>query len=382
MVKKLFPYLIFQTLLFGSAMAQTRGNSISVMPGYGIQIFSIAQYKMAGNFYGGEAALHLSMAHDKADWVRLLHVKDIAFSTAYYQLDQVSLARRPGSEGILGNALSLSAKLGLQLAGIGKTGFLFYPGFGLAYISQDFQTTGNPLLGSHLNYNISLGFKLVTPITRSLGLIYGVDVSHFSNGALSLPNEGLNIFSASVGINQHISGQGFSSNPQPFKTSGRSSFDFGISISRRGLVQSGSGLSGEAAAYQKQATSHLYNSIFSAAYNYRVNPVLSLKAIADATYSYTKFDTNNFYATFQERATSYDRTRVGAAIGMDVWLGRVAIEGSFGHYIHFDSYYPEQWYWSSGAKLYFNKWLAAEGKIYMHGTEAELTGYGLLFTMR
>jgi len=382
MVKKLLPYLIFQALLFGSAMAQTQGNSIAVAPAYGIRIFSIERYKMAGNFYGGEATLQISMLHDKAAWVRMLHVKDIAFSTAYYQLNQVSLVSRPGSEGILGNALSLSAKLGIQLVGIGKTNVLFYPGFGVSYVSQNFQTTGNPLLGSYINYNISLGLKLRTPITHNLGLIYGVDISHFSNGALSLPNEGLNTFMASVGIDQRIGGKGFSSNPHPFKPAGRGSFDFGVSIGRRGLVQSGSGLTGEAASYQKQATSHLYNSVFSASYNYRINPLFSLKAIADATYSYTKFNPDNFYATFQERATSYDRTRVGAGLGVDAWLGRLAIEGGVGHYIHFNSYFNDHWYWSSGAKLYFNQWLAAEGKIYLHGTEAELTGYGLLFTVR
>lgn len=384
MVKKILPFLIsIQALWPGYALCQTQGNSISVSPTYGIRIFSVDQYKMVGNFYGAEGALHLTMANDGADWVRMLHVKDMAFATSYYQLNQVSMARRPGSQGILGNALSLSARLGMQLAGIGKTSVLFYPGFGVAYLTQNFQTTGNPLTGSHVNYNISLGLKVITPITPKLSLVYGVDVSHFSNGALSLPNQGLNICNASVGIDQSIGGQGFSSAPRPFKNYNKSSFDFGISLGRRGLVQSGAGLNGDLADYQKQAASHLYNSVLSLSYNYRLNAVVGLKVITDATYSYTKFDYNNFYATSQERATSFDQTRIGAGLGADIWLGRVAIEGSYGHYIHFNSYYPnEHWYWSSGAKLYLNKWLAAEGKIYLHGTEAELSTYGLLFTVR
>ncbi len=384
MIKNLLPYIFIVCcgLCFSRAYAQAPDNSIELSPSYGLQIVSIDKYKMRGNFYGTDLAFHLNMANDRADWVQMLHITDITFAASYHQLDRLYLVSNPGSQGILGNSFGAVARLGVNLGGAGKTKLMFYPGFGLAYLTQSFQTSGDPFNGSNLNYSITAGLKLVTRVTAQTSLSYGFDVYHFSNGALRLPNEGLNILNATFGIDQNIGGQGPVTNNHPFINASKSRFELGINLGRRGLVQSGAGLTGDVAANQRSGTSHLYNTGVSASYSYNINPVLSLKLVSDAVYSYTKFDYNNFYATFQERATSLDQLRVGAGLGVDVWLGRVAIEGSYSHYIHFDSYYPEQWYWTAGAKYYFTHWLAAEGKVYMQGTESESTGYGLLFRVK
>lgn len=381
-MKKTILFLLFYKLItYTTAFAQ--GNSsIEVSPFYGITIFSVDRFKMQGNFYGGEMVYHLSMAHNQADWVRMLNIKDISFVVSYRHLDDVSLTARPGSEGVLGHTVGIGGRLSINIANLGKTQLMFYPGFGTCYATETFQTTGNPLIGSKLNFSISTGLKLVTLVGNKTRLMYGVDIYHYSNGALALPNEGANTFNASIGIDQNIGTQGPETSKHLFTDYNKSTFEIGINVGRRGLVQSGSGLTGQAAIDQKNATSKLFDSGFYLGYNYRVSPVFSLKAGTDAVYSYTKFDYNNFYGTFQERSTGFDQLRYGAGLGVDIWLGRVAAEASYGHYIHFDNYYPEHWYWTMGAKMYITDWMAIEGKLYLHGTEANFTGYGLLFKVK
>jgi hypothetical protein len=368
--------------VFTNLHAQDDKNSIEVSPFMGISMFSIDPYKMKGEFYGGEALYHLNMARNKADWVQKLKVKNITFAASYQYLDKVYFTRQPGSEGIIGNTFGISSRLGIELTQFGKTSLMFYPGFGFAYATESYYTNGNPLIGSAINFSITAGLKFSTPLGTNNRLTYGLDIYHYSNAAVRLPNDGVNSFNLLFGIDHDINTPGPQTSKGSTTSYNQNAFEFGVNIGKRGLVQSGAGLTGQGAEDQKTATSHLVNSGFYAGYNYRVSPVFSLKANTDAVLYATTFDYNNFYRTFQERGSSFDRWRVGAGLGFDVWLGKVAFEANYGHYIHYASYYPEHWYWTFGGKLYLNQWLAIEAKQYLHGTEANFAGFGFLIAVK
>lgn len=190
------------------------------------------------------------------------------------------------------------------------------------------------------------------------------------------------MLNASIGLDHDISVPGPQTSKKPFTYYNKNSFEFGVNIGKRGLIQSGAGLTGEALEEHQKAASHLYQSGLYLGYNYRLSPIFSLKAGSDAVYYYKPFDANNFYDTFQERGSSYDRWRVGAALGFDIWLGRVAFEANYGHYIHYNSYYNDKLYWTFGGKYYVNQWFAIEAKQYLHGTEAGFAGFGVSFRVQ
>jgi hypothetical protein len=391
MIKRLLACLIILifTLCVKPACAQNAQNSVQLSGFSGIKAFT-ADSALKGNTRGIEAVYNLSMANNKADWVRMLNVQSIDLAFSYRDYGSVYMVRRPSSVGFLGSYYGALARLNFLMATVGKTQLLLNPGFGFGYATQSYYTTNNPLVGSHINFTAQVGLKVQTPITSSLRLLAGVDVYHYSNAAFKLPNYGVNSINASIGLSQDIDKPAPQTPAYPFQNYKKHSFEFGVDIGRRGLVQDGGGLTGSGLAYQKTATSHLYQSGLYAGYNYRLNPVLSLRAGLDAVYYYKTLDTlsdiHHFYATYQELGSSYDRWRVGASLGAELWLGRFSLPVNYGYYIHYhyfvptygSTYSPPDTYWTFGARYYFTPSFALEAKQYLHRTQADFAGFGVI----
>lgn len=70
---------------------------------------------------------------------------------------------------------------------------------GLAYLNQ-----GNIAIGSHINlyFDFSLDTKL--KLSNRLYLINAFGASHYSNGAIDMPNLGVNLFSYRIGFQYHL----------------------------------------------------------------------------------------------------------------------------------------------------------------------------------
>lgn len=384
--------LILLTIIFNKVNGQSK-NSIEISPYIGLQMFSAEQNTLKGNFEGGEVVYHLSMANNPADWVHMLHVSDISFAASFREMQNVYLAKQAGSTGILGNTYGITSRLNIILAQMGQSRLNFIPGFGFAYATQSFYTNNNPLVGSHINFTAQAGIKFTTPVSSSTRLVAGLDIYHYSNAAVKLPNDGVNSLDASIGIDHelNVQGPGQSKTMSAFNKYRRHTFEFGFNIGRRGLVQQGGGIDGQQLVdYQKNAQSKLYKSGFYGGYSYRLNSVIGLRLGTDAVYYYKTLDTiqniQHFYATYQELASSYDKWRVGLSVGTDIWMGRVAFDINYGQYLHFRSYQgtygfnpnPPNWYWTFGGKYFINQWLGIEVKQYLHRTEADYAGFGFI----
>jgi hypothetical protein len=299
--------------------AQNNQNSFAITPIQGFTIFAPYNYQLKGNFYGLELAYQLNMNNNNVDWVRILKVKDIAFAASYFNLQSVSTSGGPGFPGFLGNNFGLLTMLDMTLFKTGKTTFIFSPGIGFAYATQTYYTNNNPIVGSHINLAIQAGFKIETPISATTKITAGLDFFHYSNSAYRLPNDGVNNINASLGIVNDINLTGPSRQKATFGIDDNQSFEFGIGIGRRGFIQAGQYINNQTgklvtltdSATQKSATSNLYNAGFYAGYNYRLNKLLSLKIGTNAVYYFKPFSWDNFYKTYQETGSSFDKYSLG-----------------------------------------------------------------------
>ena len=377
----------------GAALAQQQStnNSVEVSPFVGIGTFAGAGNDLSGGFYGAEAVYHLNMANNPAMWVKQMHVIDISFAASFRQMGDVYLSKQPSTtKGIIGQSYGITSRLAIKLAQVGGTKLLFTPGFGFAYATETFYTNNNPLIGSHINFTAQAGLKVMTPLWQGTRLQAGVDLYHYSNAAFKLPNDGVNTLNASIGIDHDIDAVGPQGSKNLFVQEKKNTFELAFNVGRRGLVQTGGGLNyAPLAAQQRAATSNLWNIGLYGGYNRRINHVFGLKAGIDAVYYVKPFNLDDFYGTYQELASSYDNWRVGASTGFDIFMGRVVFNFNVGKYIHFASYQgsygftpdPPTWYWDFGGKYFINQTIAIEAKQYLHRTEADYVGLGLLFRL-
>ncbi|RIJ45935.1 acyloxyacyl hydrolase [Maribellus luteus] len=97
--------------------------------------------------------------------------------------------------------------------------FEISPAFGLTYNLQPYNEATNPLndaIGSRfaVYFNMHAGFSC--QLTRELDLIYGIDITHFSNGRTFVPNWGLNMLGLNVGFRYHYNRLQKQVDPAPY----------------------------------------------------------------------------------------------------------------------------------------------------------------------
>ena len=394
MIKKLLPFPIVLLLMLCAinTFAQENKNSIEITPFVGLKTFT-ADSVLKGSSWGVEATYHINMANNQSDWVKMLNVRNVDVALSYRNNDNIYIAKRQATTtGFLGNYYGAVARIGISLATVGKTELLLNPGFGFGYTTQSYYTNDNPLVGSHINFTAQIGLKVTTPITNSTRLFAGVDVYHYSNAAFKLPNYGVNSINATFGIAQDINQTAPKTAHKAFENNNRNTFEFGLDLGRRGLVQDGGGFAQhpEYKEIQKNATSELYQSGIYLGYNYRLNSILSLRGGIDGVYYFKTLDDqdgiDHYYATYQELGSSYDKLRVGASLGAELWLGRFSLPVNYGYYIHYkyfrptygSSYSPPDTYWTFGARYYLTPHFALEAKQYLHRTQADFAGFGVI----
>lgn len=79
-------------------------------------------------------------------------------------------------------------------------------GFGLAYVSRIFDQTNNPKnnsISTHLNSLVVVGLQLNKQFKKD-ELSVGFDMTHISNGAVKMPNLGLNVPYISIGYTRYL----------------------------------------------------------------------------------------------------------------------------------------------------------------------------------
>lgn len=339
-------------------------NSIEFSPQISLGVFT-ADHKLRGTAYGGELTYHMNTVANLRPWMRLMNLKSLDLVFNYKNMSNIVMVSdlRPGR---FGDSYALIAALNFSLLKTKGAELLLAPGFGLGYLGETWFTNENILVGSHLNFSSRIALKLSTQIGSSTKLLAGIDVLHFSNGGIRVPNNGMNVSSVSLGIAQSLNVKKVvidsTSKAVRYK---KHSVDVGVNIGRRGVYRSKDGL---------------FKTGLYAGYNYRLDAVLGLSAGLDAVYYHTIYDPMRNDETFQSKASSFDRWRLGLAIGPDLWLGRLGLITKYGYYLHYNSLMDIKTYWTTGLKYQITEGLAVQAKMYLHQTEADFVGFGLIVT--
>lgn len=65
------------------------------------------------------------------------------------------------------------------------------------------KTQKNDAIGGPFSIYVNVGLGFETILTRNVDIIYGLDYTHFSNGRVTVPNYGLNMFGLNLGFKYH-----------------------------------------------------------------------------------------------------------------------------------------------------------------------------------
>jgi len=108
-----------------------------------------------------------------------------------------------GNNDVLGKAFAVYPYLNSWL--IKKDNFQLYFKFGggLAYLTQKFDNQYNPknvAISTNLNICVNLGLEAEQKISEKISISEGIAITHYSNGAIKIPNTGINLPSAFVSI--------------------------------------------------------------------------------------------------------------------------------------------------------------------------------------
>lgn len=121
----------------------------------------------------------------------------------HYPLKGISLLYSDlGGSDQLGKVVACIPYLNFDLTRRGKVKLFFRFGAGLGYLSKRFSRIDNYkniAIGSHFNAAIQMGYEMRWKATPRLDVTAGLSLTHFSNGAIKIPNLGINIATLSAG---------------------------------------------------------------------------------------------------------------------------------------------------------------------------------------
>lgn len=320
--------------------------------------------ELSGKVYGGEVIYHKapsSFFHKKLnivsqDWVlRFNTLKSLKINENINQF---------------GDSYALLYGLNFSILKSKHLNLNFSPAFGLGYTTKTIYTNENRIIGSHVNIYARVVLKTEVPITPSVKLLTGVNFLHLSNAATRVPNMGLNQSSISFGI-----AKGMNSNSINLKHDDNSISDslwhkheleFGLNIGRRGAYRSSKGL---------------YRNGLYLGYNYRFNYFLTFGLGLDAVYYHKVYNPDDNMATYQSLASSFNKWRLGTALGPSIKIGKFEVGPKYGYYLYFNSLKPIKTYWTANSDYHLNKKLALQTKLYVHKAEADFIGFGFVYNL-
>lgn len=121
----------------------------------------------------------------------------------YPQTGATLLYSGMSSPSSLGRAIALMSFMKISVNKSQKFQHKIYFGLGLGYLTKTFDRLDNYkniAIGSHFNAALRIFYSFEMPISKYFGIETGFGITHFSNGAISLPNRGANQMSVSLGF--------------------------------------------------------------------------------------------------------------------------------------------------------------------------------------
>ena len=232
---------------------------------------------------------------------------------------------------------------------------------GLAYLTNPYnQRTNhrNTIVSSALNATIQLRFEYDYALTPRLGLLAGFGLNHYSNGATSKPNFGVNLPTLVLGLNYHERRQAPRANanaPAPAEV-GQRFFNLSASL---GYKQPNEGI----------RERFLVNSL-TAAVGRRMNRKSNLLLGVDGFYD------RSLIAELQDSTRAGraqpDVKKAGVFVGHELLFGRLAFVSHLGFYVYAPYKSNTAYYERLGLKYHVTNALFGAVDLKLHGGKADV----------
>lgn len=172
-------------LLTISAQAQKTGWDVEATPLGGVLMphHDDMLYLRAGHVVGGEVSL-TKLVDGSKDWHHRFFFPRWGLSLSGYDLGSTYMGNGYGGRVFFDLPITKARKLFLKVS------------FGAGYITKpfDLETNGrNSGIGSHWNAAIGVEAHTTIDLSENLAFRPGIGIHHYSNGALVVPNSGINL---------------------------------------------------------------------------------------------------------------------------------------------------------------------------------------------
>ncbi|MET4074661.1 acyloxyacyl hydrolase [Hymenobacter sp. UYCo722] len=262
---------------------------------------------------------------------------------------------------VLGYVVSASPYISKSFSRGPKHDFSFRLGAGLAYLTNPYnQETNhkNTIASSALNATLQFRFEYDYALTPHLGLLVGAGLNHYSNGATTKPNFGVNLPSVVLGLNyyQQRSAPRTNANAPAPPEVGRTFFNVSTSL---GFKQRTEG--------DKQK--YLVHSLTLAVgrrVNRKSNLLLGLEGFNDRSLQATLNDTS------RAGGPRPDVKKAGIFVGHELLFGRLAFDSHLGFYVYAPYKSSTPYYERLGLKYHFTNLLFGAVDLKVHRGAADV----------
>jgi hypothetical protein len=289
-------------------------------------------------------------------WQQLYHYPRIGLSLTYLDYHRL----------IIGRSLALSPYLSLPLKQGKRDKLHFRFGTGLALFSNSFNHEHNPsnnLISATVDAVIQTRLEYEHLLGEQWALLAGAGLNHYSNGGNSKPNLGVNIATASLGLN-------FYGNPH-YQTFARDKEP----ISRRSFFTLSSSL-GLKQRSEFDTAKYVVKSLALAA-NRRINQKSTLMLGVEGFYDPSLYSRRAWDPRVKP-GTTPDIRRVGLLAGHELNLGKLAFGTHLGYYFYRPYKADAAFYQRIETRYYLHRFVFVAAGLKLHdGVKADLIEYRL-----
>ena len=285
-----------------------------------------------------------------------------------------------GSTEIIGKPNALFGFLNFPLSKRGNRNILETGlSLGLTYNLEPYDPESNPdndAIGSPLAVYFNLNFGGSYKVTREIDILYGIDFTHFSGGRITTPNYGFNMYGINLGMRYYYNAdQRFVDKDVYSNELLQARFEAPKPSKQIKLRESSIEVYVAGGTVQNEDDKGTYNryGIFSSALDYRFK-FNSMHAI---TAGFDYFWDGSLEPEYPE---TKDQSLVGAHLGYDFLIGRMALRLQLGTYLTDDKGKSPS-YIRAGFRYDITKWMFGQLSIKTQKTSrADWVEFGVGFT--